>query len=117
MESAKEVGFHVARHKTQGWCLTTLEPPNDEHHAPDETKNQFLKNTIRDFEFPQDILDAAREHIKISVKTPRKVCFLKYVCECPTPHNSIRSGRRPDGLHPINIRCEDCGSLFVEEAV
>lgn len=54
MESAKAVGFYVARHKTQGWCLTTLEPPDVEHHAPTDEKNKFLKETIQVFEFPQD---------------------------------------------------------------
>lgn len=44
-------------------------------------------------------------------KTKKKY-FLKYVCGCPSPHNSIRSGRRPDGQHKLNVVCQDCGQIF-----
>lgn len=42
----------------------------------------------------------------------KKSFFLKYVCGCPSPHNSIRSGRRPDGKNRLNIICGDCLQPF-----
>lgn len=42
----------------------------------------------------------------------KKSFFLKYVCGCPGPHNSIRSGRRPDGKNRLNVICGDCLQPF-----
>jgi hypothetical protein len=42
-----------------------------------------------------------------------KQCFLKYICQCSPPHNSIRSGRRPNGPHALHIQCLMCGANFV----
>lgn len=38
--------------------------------------------------------------------------FMKYQCKCKPPHNSIRSGCRPDGPNRLNIICKDCGQPF-----
>jgi len=114
LDAALKVGFYVSRHKVQGWGITRIDPPKIENtQAPEEEAARRLAELLENFKFQKDVFENSREEIRRLANTPRKVCFLKYVCQCPPPHNSIRSGRRPDGLHPLKIRCENCNSLFV----
>jgi hypothetical protein len=59
-------------------------------------------------------LERGKKEIRKAIKEKgrSKVCFLKYECGCPPPHNSIRSGRRPDGSHPLKAVCMVCGKSF-----
>jgi hypothetical protein len=65
--------------------------------------------------FDKTIFKQAKSEIRQQAKEdkPSKTYFLKYVCNCPPPHNSIRSGRRPDGPNALNIQCQNCHSTFV----
>jgi len=114
MDAALKVGFYVSRHKVQGWGITHIDQPRMKNtHSPDTEVAERLAALIESFSFNKEIFQNSRDEIKRLANTPRKVCFLKYVCQCSPPHNSIRSGRRPDGLYPLKIRCEDCNAFFV----
>jgi hypothetical protein len=117
---ATKVGFYVIRHKTQGWGITsTILPRNitDESNLliPD---NKILDKRISIFEKMEfDDFVSIKSYIleKNQLEKPVKTFQLKYVCQCSPPHNSIRSGRRPDGNNPLRIMCLDCKSHFVCE--
>lgn len=109
------VGLHVIRHKTQGWSITSFKKPtNGEYESPEaeaiKRRDAVLKGMVLD----TDLIDRARKEMRQTVESKKpKPCFLKYTCSCPPPHNSIRSGRRPDGQHAPNITCNRCKTVFI----
>jgi predicted SprT family Zn-dependent metalloprotease len=117
---ALSVGLVVIRHKTQGWSITTtMYPRNVVDKVYIKRPNKDAVN-LRNAAFDSVVLDefifrAAIQDIRDRTKKdrPAKTFFLKYQCNCPPPHNSIRSGRRPDGPNAPNIFCQDCRSEFV----
>jgi hypothetical protein len=112
------VGLYVAYQKTQGWCTTLAEAPVG--YDPQSVKvpeSQALKRREEAFakcELTEEAVEAAREQIRRVTQQNRrpKVYFMKYQCACPGPHNSIRSGRRPDGAHALRITCQACMQPF-----
>ena len=54
------------------------------------------------------LLEAKKDVERIISKSKTRQYFLKYICNCPEPHNSIRSGRRS-----LNVNCGECGYKFV----
>jgi len=120
LAKALEVGLVVKKHKTQGWGITGTNIPKggvdgDLVRVPEKPAIQRRVKTFNEVNIDKQIFREAKNNIadKAGRARPPKACFLKYVCKCPPPHNSIRSGRRPDGANPLRIRCEQCGSLFV----
>lgn len=124
LATALEVGLIVLKHRTQGWGITLDYPPrnviNDSNiKTPDP---QVLKKRIAAYntiKFSESNFELARNYIFEQIRSqnqPTKLFQLKYKCKCPEPHNSIRSGRRPDGNNPLTIRCLDCQSIFVCES-
>lgn len=118
LELALSVGLICIRHKNQGWSITTIVYPRnvvDENsiRTPSAETIEHRKSVFFHHRLEQSILRSFRTKMKqVQNNRSSKTYFLKYVCGCPPPHNSIRSGRRPDGSHPLNIRCSDCGKLF-----
>lgn len=137
LKVALNAGFWVVRHKTQGWGITSFDRPpvvscwdcGEEYSSRrdacpecsaelqiEEPSVLILKRRIATFkslELDQTVYQNAKRRIKSQTKGgTRKICFLKYQCQCPGPHNSFRTGRRPDGSNPIYARCEKCGALF-----
>ncbi len=117
---AKKVGLYVIKHRTQGWGITsTILPRNiidssnlliPDDKILDKRISVFKKLTFDEFlDFKAYILEKAQ------LEKPPKTFQLKYVCKCSPPHNSIRSGRRPEGNNPLRIVCLDCRSNFVCE--
>ena len=118
MQIATDAGFFVVRHKTQGWGITsTIYPRNviDKRSIGFPTE-ESVKNRIKAFEFGlnKSLIEKSFREIKndISADKQTKTFFLKYECSCPPPHNSIRSGRRPDGKNALNIVCQYCDTAF-----
>lgn len=116
---AVEVGFIVIRHKTQGWSITLTKMPRnvvDESKIKKPDSAVFTKRAKLFDNIPVTslaFLDFQKFIRNKSINTrTTKVFQLKYECKCPPPHNSIRSGRRPDGNNPLNIFCRDCKSVF-----
>ena len=123
---ALNAGFYVLKHKTQGCSITKFDLPvatsptglrvvdNKTCWAPISAARKKLTSVLESLRVSEEVISNSRTEIRglISANGPRKVCFLKYECNCPLPHNSVRSGRRPDGDNAPHIRCEDCGALF-----
>jgi hypothetical protein len=120
LTAALAVGLVVIKHKTQGWSLTTTMYPRN------VVQKKYIMKPTRDaatrlgevfalIKFDKTIFKQAKSEIRQQAKEdkPSKTYFLKYVCNCPPPHNSIRSGRRPDGPNALNIQCQNCHSTFV----
>ena len=117
LQMALRVGFYVCRHKTQNWSITQIKRPRiysgDDVHCPTPAASKKLRATIKKLDIDWPIIEDAQITIEETVKAHKpKECFLKYVCGCPPPYNSVRTGRRPDGPHPPNWKCEDCGKHF-----
>jgi len=116
---ALAVGLVVIKHKTQGWAITSTVYPRNvvEKVFIKRPNKEAIKR--RDDAFDLVKIDKAafktgRADIRDRTKAekPPKTYFLKYQCNCPPPHNSIRSGRRPDGPNALNIQCLNCRSQF-----
>lgn len=120
LEHALRVGFVVIKHKTQGWSITTTIFPRNVVERTYIKKPSKESNNIRNILFNQIDLNALilrKSNIEINNiirgEKPTKTFFLKYQCNCLPPHNSIRSGRRPDGPNALNIQCLNCRSQFL----
>jgi hypothetical protein len=119
LQLALGVGFYVIKHKTQGWAITgTIFPRNviqrDYIKRPTKEKRKLRNETFNSIQFDVSAFKLGQADIreKIKLEKPTKTFFLKYQCNCPPPHNSIRSGRRPDGPNALNIQCQNCRSQF-----
>jgi hypothetical protein len=105
-------GLHVAKHKTQGWSITAFESKRKAFTAPTAGAVARRNDAIKSISLDMAVIEAARLYMQKVGSGRSKQFFLKYVCKCPKPFNSVRSGRRPDGPHAPNIKCLDCGSYI-----
>lgn len=119
LQCALEVGLVVIKHKTQGWAITsTVYPRNVVEKVFIKRPNKDAINRRNDafdlVKIDKTAFKMGRADVRERIKTekPPKTYFLKYQCNCPPPHNSIRSGRRPDGPNALNIQCLNCRSQF-----
>jgi hypothetical protein len=112
MQAAVEVGLICVRHRNQGW-VTTTSYKGDNAVTPSSEAVERRVAAFAAVNFDKDVLKQAKSQLTQLTKRRRQaIYFLKYECQCPPPHNSIRSGRRPDGDHPLNIKCLECNAKF-----
>jgi len=111
-----ECGFFSIRHKNQGWCLiSTFYPRNvvDDKCAlaPSsgsiERRQKFFSDLYSSFDWGTFF-----ESCHVPSNNPKKYTF-KYECKCPSPYNSIRSGRGLNSNNPLKVKCLACDSMFV----
>lgn len=117
LQEALRIGFCVVWHKSRGWALTYADDAaaekHDKHRCPDEGAKEMLRAALGAVRIPKALLTTwQRELASELADKPKKTFLLKYICRCPPPHNTVRSGRRPDGDHPLNITCNACKSKF-----
>lgn len=115
VQVALEVGFYVSKHRTRGMARTTWDRVEDDEstRAPERSANERLKSLVISLKFKEDKLKAAQRCLQEQQRTtPSKTFLFKWICECPPPHNCIRSGRRPGGPNPLDITCNKCGAIF-----
>lgn len=114
LEAATWIGFVVCKHPRRGWCLTgaDVSPASAEVVFPHKNKYLRLLDALKHMKFNRRAINRIKLDIESRKKRKNTVFFLKYECQCPPPHNSIRSGRRPDGKKPLRIICKDCNSEF-----
>jgi len=117
---ALSVGLIAIKHKSQGWSITSpISPRNvvekEFVRYPELSAIKKRSDTFDSILFDKSLISKAQAEIKLRAADgkPTKTFFLKYVCNCPPPHNSIRSGRRPDGINALNIVCMNCRSRFI----
>ncbi len=115
LDSATQIGLYVLKQKAKGWGTTTSDKPKTGHyHEPSEENIVKRLNAYNSAKFDENCLSKLVKIVQNhQEKNRRRDYFLKYVCNCPPPHNSIRSGRRPDGPNALLARCEICQSKFV----
>ena len=116
---ALEKGLVVIKVPSRGWGMTTSRKKIWSKHKadctrhPDKKATKFRENVYKNLELNSVIFSQFKKELKNKISAiSRKQFQLKYVCSCPPPHNSIRSGRRPSGENRLNIKCLDCGSKF-----
>lgn len=122
LQVALDLGFYVIKHKCQGWSIISPVPPRNIMNqmsvkTPLANLNLQLKTMLKDIKYDKNDFKQTVDSIaQIIVNAPAsKTFFLKYKCNCPEPHNSIRSGRRPidaQKSHPSAV-CRLCGQSFV----
>lgn len=113
LNAALYVGLHVAKHPTKGWALTQFHPWRFENVSPSHFANDRRRCLVENLLINDNILKEGKKYLrKLIVENKPKPCFLKYVCDCPPPHNSIRTGRRPNSCHAPKITCKVCNGDF-----
>lgn len=115
MHAAVKIGLTCVRHRNHGWVTTITAPTTTETVCtPPEDVIEKRVNAFNEVKLDKAVLRQTKiEFGDLGKRNRHSIYFLKYECNCPPPHNSIRSGRRPDGIHPLHIRCLDCKSSFV----
>jgi hypothetical protein len=109
------LGFYVLKHPTRGWGLIQLSAPTSgtDYLPPNDEDRDYLSRLIDKFDFDHELFQLAKQEMRENSHLfTRKQCQLKYQCACPPPHNTIRSGRHPNGKYPLCIRCDKCGHHF-----
>ena len=116
---ALSVGLVVIKHKSQGWSITSPVSPRNVVEKefvkiPEKSAVALRVAAFNSISLDKNIIAKVQSEIKqiTQKEKPSKTFFLKYVCNCPPPHNSFRSGRRPDGVNALNIVCMNCRSRF-----
>jgi len=117
MKLAVKCGLVVHKDKNQGWSNTKLDIINSfptKDFKIESDKNQILKSIISNIHVDDGLLNENEKYLFLAINSLKtsKIFFLKYECSCPPPHNSIRSGRRPDGHNAPDIICDRCKSKF-----
>lgn len=121
LELALDKGFVVRKTPSRGWGHTTsfqsdwFGQENDIKH-PTPARAARLKEVYCKIKINAQKLADFQEELRVELgNTPKKIFLLKYSCGCLPPHNTIRSGRRPDGPHQLDITCNQCGEKFCSE--
>jgi hypothetical protein len=117
MSLALQVGMTLAQHPNRGWALTFSTPPNGSRKLklvhPQPAVRLRLQRVLAKIDLPKKELSGFRAQIRTRLTGKQsKEYLLKYTCQCAAPYNTIRSGRRPDGDHPLDITCNVCRGKF-----
>lgn len=114
-ETALEKGLYVAWHQSRGWAVTSSKAPHtgSKVQFPSKVNQSRLKGSLTGIKnlLPK-LTNLQSEIVSLIDHKPQKQFQLKYVCDCKPPV-IIRSGRRPDGPHPLDVRCNICSTNFV----
>ncbi|CAE7860199.1 parB [Symbiodinium microadriaticum] len=102
---ALEVGLHVVFSTSRGWAITTTHNGHSEEkiRRAKEGTTTRLVGIYDGLELKDEDLREFQSRLEGEFKELQqqsKQYQLKYICECEPPHNTIRSGRRPETLVP-----------------
>jgi hypothetical protein len=118
-EAASKAGLYTVRHQKCGWALLSTSHPRDCSDAsavkpPTQESHRLLMRVISNPALSRQQWASARRLVALCSSRVRKPksFLLKYECDCPPPHNSIRSGRRPGSVHALEVYCKKCRSDF-----
>ena len=121
LKAGIKLGFFVIKHKSQGWSILSPIPPRNTTNKilvkePEFNDNKNLIDILSSINISKELRLSIKEiQTEILKNPPSKTYFIKYQCQCPEPHNSIRSGRRPIGRtqsHP-DAMCKTCKSDYM----
>lgn len=114
LDEALDRGIFVIKHKNHGWSLLSIEYPRNVTH------DRFVRcpNLIRLGEL-QATFNSVTSKLEWSnfysykfSPLAKKEYTYKYVCSCPPPFNSLRSGRGPKSPNPPRMKCLYCGEEY-----
>lgn len=108
MFSALKLGFGVDR-GAKGWSELRIDRGKLPEKSPDASAARRLDAILASFTFDESVLASLKD--RPSERKARKFQY-KFICNCPPPYNSIRSGRRPEHARALNAMCLDCGATF-----
>ena len=119
-DAALSVGLCVLHTSNRGWGITTstVSPQFEGSYRGPEPKVAKAREAAYRVAriHPMTLAKFQREIADIVANKPTKQYQFKYVCRCPSETgNSVRSGRRPDGPHPLSATCNICKAKFVFE--
>lgn len=117
LNQALSRGTFVIRHRSRGWCLLSLDFPRNvvSPNCVLEPSSLALKVCKEVFsQLSKELIWSDFYSGRLQVSAGKD--SYKYVCSCPPPYNSIRSGRSPSGSLPPKIKCMTCGTMFVCES-
>ena len=115
---AVKIGLCIKNCKNQGWSETSIEnfyTGENKNIKVNIEANKFMVNALSKIDFDMDLFEEKKEEIEMALSQikPAKLFFLKYACSCPSPYNSMRSGRRPDGENAPDLTCNRCNTKLV----
>lgn len=112
-EKALSVGLIVFHHQTRGWASTSsVEKFSKKFRVPSTEKNEARHECYRRISWSDQEFQLYQDSLKrILDSKPQKEYLLKYICGCEPPV-IIRSGRRPDGIKPLDVTCNLCRRIF-----
>lgn len=115
-QEALAVGLFVGKKKSRGWAHTFSDEAlvcDGVCKPPEHLRSRLLEvYTMVDLT-PRELSALKRGFEKLCLPRETRTYQHKYCCQCSPPHNSIRSGRKPDGPHPLNARCNICNANYV----
>jgi len=111
-EKALDLGLAVMKTPSRGWGVTTSQRSEwlkfEEVRTPTSLQVRKRHDAYEKVHINLATLSKFKAEIKEKLNSVKKKQFqFKYVCECPPPHNSIRSGRKH-----LNAGCRDCGAKY-----
>lgn len=114
MSKALSVGLYVGLQSTRGWAVAGSNVPENiqRFRMPESDDKDRREAAYKEVGLTEKHLTAFRSQIRSSLKQPKRLYQIKYICNCDPPFNSIRTGRRPDGNRPLDITCNHCNSKF-----
>lgn len=113
---ALEVGLNVGYDSSRGWAITSTSVDfNSKKIRRAEKKiTKKLVSLYDHIDLSLDIIVDFQNQLRVEFENRQlKQYQLKYICSCDPPHNTIRSGRRPDGQRPLDASCNICNAKFV----
>lgn len=117
LNKALSIGLYVSKHSSKGHAITCSQLKDGlvETRYPTKELIATLNKTYKEVGFDEEIFTEIKGRILGDSKRRQGKYLLKYTCKCPSPHNTIRSGRRPTGKSPLDISCNVCGQKFLCE--
>lgn len=114
VDVALDFGLFVGKIRSRGWGFVTSSQADCKGlkvQIPEIESQRKLFEIYHSMDLDEEKLIEHQKRLKETIGSKR-VFLLKYRCQCPAPHNTVRSGRRPDGKNGPNITCNLCNTRF-----
>ncbi len=117
VDVALKVGLFVGKVGSRGWGFVSSlreDCKSSEIQIPALNKQKRLSEIYHIINVDKSKIQEIQKKLSED-NCNKRVFLLKYRCDCPAPHNTVRSGRRPNGKNGLNITCDICHGKFVCE--
>jgi hypothetical protein len=117
VDVALKAGLFVGKIGSRGWGFVSSlreDCKSSEVQIPALNKQKQLAEIYRSVKFNKSKIQELQKQLSEN-NGNKRVFLLKYRCQCPAPHNTVRSGRRPNGKNGLNATCDTCHGKFICE--